>query len=286
MEVPKNHLRHVMLYEFKKGNSAAETARNIHSVYGEECVNERTCRRWFAKFRGGDFTLKDEDRIGHVLLNLMIRFLKQPLKKILVYQLRNWPESLVQTIQLFIVIFNSLEKFLNLENGCLMNCLKTISNPELKSALLSILDNLFHLFWIDLWLATKNGSLIKMLSVVDSGLVKGTDPSHSREENFMGKKLLLSIWWDRQGIIHFELLPPNATINAQLYFQQLERLNQALRKKRTCFSESKRGDVSSRQCTTPHNKNHFTKGRRTWLGENSSSTLFSRPCSFRLSFVS
>ena len=53
-----------MLYEFKKANSAAETARNIHSVYGEECVNERTRRRWFAKFRSGDFTLEDEDRTG------------------------------------------------------------------------------------------------------------------------------------------------------------------------------------------------------------------------------
>ena len=64
MEVPKNHLRHIMLYEFKKGNSATETARNIHSVYGEEYVNERTCRRWFAKFRSEDFTLEDDDRTG------------------------------------------------------------------------------------------------------------------------------------------------------------------------------------------------------------------------------
>ena len=62
MEVPKNYLRHIMHYEFKKGNSAAKAARNIHSVYGKECVNKRTCRRWFAKFRSGDFTIEDEDR--------------------------------------------------------------------------------------------------------------------------------------------------------------------------------------------------------------------------------
>ena len=43
MEVLKNHLRDIMLYEFKNGNSAAEVARDIYSVYEKECVNERTC---------------------------------------------------------------------------------------------------------------------------------------------------------------------------------------------------------------------------------------------------
>ena len=41
-------------------------------------------------------------------------------------------------------------------------------------------------------------------------------------------------------IIHFELLPLNATINVQIYCQQLERLNPALRKEKTCSSEMKR----------------------------------------------
>ena len=61
MEVPKNHLKHVMLYEFKKENSVAEMAKNIHFVYGEEYVNKRTCIRWFSKFRSGDFVLEDKD---------------------------------------------------------------------------------------------------------------------------------------------------------------------------------------------------------------------------------
>ena len=42
--------------------SAAKAARNVHSVYGEDCVNERICRSCFAKHT--NFTLEDEDRIG------------------------------------------------------------------------------------------------------------------------------------------------------------------------------------------------------------------------------
>ena len=133
---------------FKKGNSAAEAARNIHSVYGEECVNERTCRRWFAKFKGGEFTLEDEDRTGRP-----VEFDEKLLEAAL-------EENPALSVEELAVVLSSkhitvhrhlqkLETFLNLENGCLMNCLKTTSNPELTSALLSILANLFHLFWID-----------------------------------------------------------------------------------------------------------------------------------------
>ncbi|XP_014768378.1 histone-lysine N-methyltransferase SETMAR-like [Octopus bimaculoides] len=64
MGVSKEHLKHIMLYNFKQGNSAAEATRNIHSVYGEVCLNERSCRRWFAKFKNGDFSLKERPRIG------------------------------------------------------------------------------------------------------------------------------------------------------------------------------------------------------------------------------
>ncbi|XP_013793901.1 histone-lysine N-methyltransferase SETMAR-like, partial [Limulus polyphemus] len=32
--------------------------------YGEECLNEKTCRRWFATFKNGNFSLEDEDRTG------------------------------------------------------------------------------------------------------------------------------------------------------------------------------------------------------------------------------
>ena len=58
----KEHIPHVMLYEFKKGNSASESARSIQSVYGNVVVGEWMCRRWFEKFRKGNFSLNDEQR--------------------------------------------------------------------------------------------------------------------------------------------------------------------------------------------------------------------------------
>ncbi|GBP83102.1 Oxygen-dependent coproporphyrinogen-III oxidase, mitochondrial [Eumeta japonica] len=39
-------------------------------------------------------------------------------------------------------------------------------------------------------------------------------------------KLMLRVWWDWKGIIHYELLPPSKPVNSDLYCQQLMRLKQ------------------------------------------------------------
>ena len=53
-----------MLYYFKKGKNATETQKKICAVYGEGAVTDRTCQKWFAKFRAGDFSLDDAPRSG------------------------------------------------------------------------------------------------------------------------------------------------------------------------------------------------------------------------------
>ena len=45
------------------------------------------------------------------------------------------------------------------------------------------------------------------------------------------KKVLLPVWWDYKGIVYFELLPPNRTINS-VYIEQLTKLNNAVEEKR------------------------------------------------------
>jgi len=42
----------------------------------------------------------------------------------------------------------------------------------------------------------------------------------------------LSVWWDWKGVVYFELLPRNQTINSDVYCQQLDKLNAAIKEKR------------------------------------------------------
>ena len=53
------------------------------------------------------------------------------------------------------------------------------------------------------------------------------------KRNIHGKKVMLCVWWDIKGILYFELLQPKQTVNAQPYSQQLTRLDEKIRAKRT-----------------------------------------------------
>ena len=45
------------------------------------------------------------------------------------------------------------------------------------------------------------------------------------------KKVMLCVWWNFKGILHFELLPNNQTITSGVYSTKWDRLNKALRKR-------------------------------------------------------
>jgi histone-lysine N-methyltransferase SETMAR len=53
------------------------------------------------------------------------------------------------------------------------------------------------------------------------------------------KKTMLCIWWDMSGVIYFELLRNNETITADVYSQQLQRLNEVLLRKRPTLANQK-----------------------------------------------
>ena len=64
MEIPDGHFRHILLYYFRKGKNAVQARKKLYDVYGEISLTERQCQNWFARFRSGDFHLKDAPRSG------------------------------------------------------------------------------------------------------------------------------------------------------------------------------------------------------------------------------
>ena len=43
---------------------------------------------------------------------------------------------------------------------------------------------------------------------------------------------MLSVWWDWKGVVFFELLPRNQTINSNFYCHQVKKLNATVKEKR------------------------------------------------------
>jgi len=61
MEENKVYFRHLILFFYRKGKNATQAANKISAVYGEGAVAERTVRKWFARFKVGDFNLEDQE---------------------------------------------------------------------------------------------------------------------------------------------------------------------------------------------------------------------------------
>ena len=57
-------------------------------------------------------------------------------------------------------------------------------------------------------------------------------PEPEPKNDLLPKKVMLSVWWDFEGIIYYELLRPNTTIDSKLYCEQLQNLKVALQANR------------------------------------------------------
>ena len=55
--------------------------------------------------------------------------------------------------------------------------------------------------------------------------------------NIHGSKVMLCIWWDKLGVVYYELLKPSETITRARYRTQLMRLRRALKEKRLQYQE-------------------------------------------------
>ena len=59
-EPNSRHLREVLIFCFNMMKSAAEAHRMLSSIYGEAAISETTCRKWFQRFKNGDFHIEDQ----------------------------------------------------------------------------------------------------------------------------------------------------------------------------------------------------------------------------------
>ena len=60
MEYPKGkkqHFQNLLFFAFYQNQTAAEAARDICMVYRKGVIGESTARKWFAKFRNGNFDI-------------------------------------------------------------------------------------------------------------------------------------------------------------------------------------------------------------------------------------
>ena len=59
----------------------------------------------------------------------------------------------------------------------------------------------------------------------------GDTPKLRVKPDLHPRKTMICVWWDWEGMVHWEMLERNATVNKELYIAQLHRVNEAIRKR-------------------------------------------------------
>ena len=101
------------------------------------------------------------------------------------------------------------------------------------------------------------------------------------------KTVMLCIWWDWKGVLFYELLLENQTINSNKYCSQLDQLKQSsTQRKASRISQQKTHNLPSGYCKTAYVFDVQEKTVTAWLEISDSSTVFTRHCIFRFPFIS
>ena len=65
------------------------------------------------------------------------------------------------------------------------------------------------------------------------------------------KKVMMSVWWDLNGIVYFELLTRNQNINSNVYYRQLMKLDKEIKEKRSELA-TRKGVIFHQDNARPH----------------------------------
>jgi len=104
------------------------------------------------------------------------------------------------------------------------------------------------------------------------------------KKNIHCAKIMLCIWWDQKGIVHYELLKPSDAITGDVYRRQLMRLKVAIKEKRPEWV-NKHSKLIFQHDNAAYCKSRENIFKWTGLGSATPPAIFARHSSFRLLFI-
>lgn len=230
--VPENiDLRIVLRFLFLSKKSAAESYRLLVEGYGGQYLSQNQCQEWFKRFKGGNFSIEKEER-GRPPK----KFENTDLQELLDEDSTRTQSELAELLQVHqTTISERLHAMGKIwkEGKWVPHQLNERQQEKRKNIsemLLARHERKSFLYRIvtgdEKWIYFENPKRKK--SWLSPGQASTSTPKPSR----YGKKTMLCVWWDQDGILYYEMLKPGETVDKVRYRQQMINLNHALIEKR------------------------------------------------------
>ena len=232
-------IRVLLRHYWKQGFNATAATKKVCKVEGDNVVSNRTAQNWFKRFNEGDIDLGDNARSGRptTVDSEAIREAVETNPSISTRRLST-ELDIPQTS-----IVRHLHALGKVNRRCrevpheltqiqakkrVETCKKLLENPRDDRFIRRIVtcDEKWVYF----------GNPDKQNQWLDPGQM--SKPVAKRDR--FSRKALLCVWWNFEGVIHFELVPNGRTIDADLYCAQLDRMYAALGEKYPALINRKR----------------------------------------------
>ncbi|XP_054158710.1 histone-lysine N-methyltransferase SETMAR-like [Oppia nitens] len=248
-------VRYAMEYEYRRGTNPTMAASNINDAY-PEAVSVRTCQQWWKRWKEEGVVVEDKERSGRPskidnemltdLIEMNPKFSGEEIGEILEVDSSTVTRHLAAIGKRYVSsVWVPHDLTPQQKANRVKTCQELLSRQNTEGFIK--------------WMVTGDEKLIYYNNASKKGEWRSTDqrPIGTPRPDFRQQKVMLSVWWDKTGIIHWELLEIGATISADLYCQQLTRLRDKLIEKR--YSMVNKWGVNFQQDNAPSHTAKTTK---------------------------
>jgi histone-lysine N-methyltransferase SETMAR len=219
----KVEYRSLLLRHFRSGHSVGLAQRDLQELMGDEAPSYPTCKRWYAKFKTGDFSLEDMEKPGRPHSNkegAVLQAIKQQPKQ----STRDLEKATGASRSTVRRILNRA----GLEPKK-PHVIPHALTPEQLKKRVDVCQSLVHsssttnwVKWVvaedEKWISYDNPDM-KM-----EWLPHGEQPQPVAKRDPHCKKDLLSFFFCSDGCVYYEILEERQTVNSSIFCNQLEEM--------------------------------------------------------------
>nr|XP_060623585.1 histone-lysine N-methyltransferase SETMAR-like isoform X2 [Anolis sagrei ordinatus] len=235
-----NESREVIKFLFLQGKSAKDIHGDMLQTLGDQCPSYSTVKNWVAKFKTGHVSTNDEKRPGRPRVVVVPEIVDAVHNLILENRLisaKGIADIMGISRERVCVIIHEHLNMKKLSAMWVPKCLTT----DQKNMRVKTSRSICQRFWTD-------ENFLDQLVTMDETWIYLYDPEtkeQSKEWRHSGSprpkkfrvqksvtKVMVSVFWDKEGVLLVDYLQNGSTINARYYIELLDQLKAALQAKR------------------------------------------------------